>query len=418
MKLLLRSLVALILVGGVGAAIYFPAIRYWKKRNEPKWRFSEVTRGDIVAMVNSTGTVRPVLSVHVGALVSGPVDRLFADFNDEVSAGELLAQIDPTRFEAAVARDEAALKSREAELKRVQALLDQAIADERRAIDLQKVNPDFISEAELDQLKYSRQSLEAQLELARAAVDQATANLSESRTNLDYTKVTSPVDGIVIDRKIDEGQALAAQFQTPELFIVAPDLKKEMRIFASVDETDIGLIRQAQQHGQPVFFTVDAYPDDLFEGTIHEIRLSSIEMQNVVTYPVVISAPNPDMKLLPGMTANISFRVDERKDVVRIPNAALRFYPEEKHVHPDDRKLLRGETWEKEDDDQPEAMLTAVEKAELRRKRRRRHVWTWDGKFLHAVEVEFGLMDGKYAELVTGEVKEGQKLVIGKESGS
>ena len=151
---------------------------------------------------------------------------------------------------------------------------------------------------------------------------------STSEANLDYTEIRSPVDGIVIDRKIDPGQTVAATFQTPELFIVAPDMRKEMHVFASVDEADIGLIRDAQESGQPVRFTVDAYPDDLFEGKIFQIRKSSTTTQNVVTYPVVVSAPNPDLKLLPGMTASISFQVArDATNVLRIPNAALRFYP-------------------------------------------------------------------------------------------
>src|SRR5262249_35270251 len=153
-------------------------------------------------------------------------------------------------------------------------------------------------------------------------------------------EIRAPVDGVVIDRKIDPGQTLAAQFQTPELFIIAPDMKKEMYVMASVDEADIGLIRRAQESNQPVHFTVDAYPDDLFEGKIGQVRMNSTTTQNVVTYPVVVTAPNPDMKLMPGLTANISFQISEKKDTIRIPNAALRFYPKPEQVRPEDRLLL------------------------------------------------------------------------------
>jgi HlyD family secretion protein len=258
----------------------------------------------------------------------------------------------------------------------------------------------------------------AAVEQAEAAVKQAEATLDHSRTQLDYTNIKSPVDGIVINRKIDPGQTLASQFQTPELFIVAPDMRKKMHIHAAVDEADIGLIREAQKRRKKVVFTVDAYLDDLFEGEIEEVRYSSTTTQNVVTYPVIVAATNPDLKLLPGMTASISFQVDERKDVVKIPNAALRFYPNLEHVRLADRKLLEGSdapgaTGETEESDQPEQTLSAEERAELRRRRSRRHVWMVEGEFLKAVEVVTGISDSQYTEMISGDLKKGQKLVTG-----
>src|SRR4029079_17956091 len=178
-----------------------------------------------------------------------------------------------------------------------------------------------------------------ELNLALTTVDQAQANLDTSEANLSYTDIVSPVDGVVIDSTVAPGQTVAASFQTPELFSVAPDMRQEMRVFASVDEADIGLIRQAQQTGQPVRFTVDAYPDDLFEGKIFQIRKNSTTTQNVVTYPVVVSAANPDLKLLPGMTANLSFEVAAKTDTLRIPNAALRYFPQRDLVRTEDRVL-------------------------------------------------------------------------------
>jgi HlyD family secretion protein len=181
-----------------------------------------------------------------------------------------------------------------------------------------------------------------------------------------------------------------------------------------VDEADIGLIRAAQQAGQPVHFTVDAYPDDLFEGKIFEIRKNSTTTQNVVTYPVVVSAPNPELKLLPGMTASISFQVGEVKNVLRIPNAALRFYPQREQVRKDDRKLLEGgPTTGTPEEDQENTSRSAEEKAETRRNRNRRHVWVKDGEFLRAVEVFTGLSDSKFTELVSGEIKLADQLVTG-----
>jgi HlyD family secretion protein len=258
--------------------------------------------------------------------------------------------------------------------------------------------------------------LQAQLKVSIAAVKEAEANLATSKANLAYTEIRSPVDGVIVDRKIDPGQTLASQFQTPELFIVAPDLRKEMYVTASVDEADIGLIQKAKDRKQPVQFTVDAYPDDLFSGTIFQIRMSSTTTQNVVTYPVVVSAPNPEMKLLPGMTANISFRVEEQKNVLRIPNSALRFFPKTEHVRKEDRDILEGIAPKKDDDKSvTETVPSAAEKVIANHKRNKRHVWVVDGELLKAVEIETGISDEKYTSVVSGDLKEGQKVVTGLE---
>jgi HlyD family secretion protein len=413
MRRLIGWLVVLGTLGGIGWASYEPAVRSWKERNRVHYREAEVTRGRVVAVVNSTGTVKPVQTVLVGAFVSGPIIKALVDFNDEVKKGDLMAQIDPRLFEANVARDRAALATSKAQVERARADLQKAKNDEARALALRAENKGFISDTEVDQFRFTRQALEAALAVAETTVLQAKANLETSEANLAYTEIRSPVDGIVIERKIDAGQTVAASYQTPELFTVAPDMRKEMRVFASVDEADIGLIRDAQSRGQPVHFTVDAYPDDLFTGTIFQIRKNSTTTQNVVTYPVVVSAPNPDLKLLPGMTASISFQVGERSDVLRIPNAALRFYPQREQVRPEDRKILESGGPSNGDDDRDETLRSADEKAESRQKRNRRHVWVLDGELLRAIPVVTGLSDSKFTELVSGDVREGQKLVTG-----
>jgi len=412
MRRLLKILIAVAVVIGVGAALYRPAVHYLHERNRPKFRFAEVRRGKIMLTVNATGTVKPVMSVEVGSFVSGPVVELLGDFNQRVKKGQLLARVDPRLFEAAVKRDKAILATRIAEVKRVQALLKQAINDEKRALALRAENEDYISDAEMDRYRYNRESLEAQLEVAKAAVEQARANLENSMANLHYTEITAPVDGVIIDRKIEPGQTLAAAFQTPQLFVIAPDLEKEIYVFAAVDEADIGLIRKAQETEQPVWFTVDAYPDELFKGKIKEIRMSPQTIQNVVTYPVVVSAPNPELKLLPGMTANITFQIEEKADVIKIPNAALRFYPKPEYVRPEDRKILEGVEPSDEQEEQ-EPVMTALERAEAGRNRDKRHVWVLDGELLRAVEVVTGISDTKFTELVEGQIKEGDKLVTG-----
>lgn len=405
----------IILALGAAAAVAFPQLKgYWHERNRPRFQEEEISRGKVVFHVNSTGTVQPVLSVHVGSFISGPVVELPANFNQKVKKGELLAKIDPRLYASNVLRDEAVRASRMADVARVTALLDQAKKDENRARNLRSTNRDYVSDTEMDQYEFNRKSLEAQFHVTEAAVKEAEAALTNSKANLDYAKILSPVDGIIIDRKIDPGQTLASQFQTPELFIVATDMEKEMYVQASVDEADMGLIHRAQKDHQPVQFTVDAYPDDLFPGTIKEIRMSSTTTQNVVTYPVIVTAPNPEMKLMPGMTANLSFQIDQKIDVLRVPNAALRYYPKSEHVRALDRAILEGTT-PKVDKDKAstEPVLPAEEKAAASRKRNRRYVWVLDGELLRAVSIETGISDGQYTAVVSGDLAAGQKVVTG-----
>lgn len=407
-----KTVVLLLLVGG-GVGLY-ASRDHWRGRNGPNYRHAEVTKGPIVAVVNATGTVQPVLSVSVGAFVSGPIEKLYVDFNDEVKKDDILATIDPRLYDANVQRDKALLATRKAEVQRAKALLQQAVNDEARAQVVRTENKSFISDTEMDQFKFNRLSLAAQLIVAEASVETAEANLKNSEANLEYTKIRSPVNGIIINRKIDEGQTLASQFQTPELFVVAPDMKTKMHILAAVDEADMGLVREAKKRNLPVTFTVDAYPDDLFDGSIFQIRMSSTTTQNVVTYPVIVAAPNDKLKLMPGMTASLSFHVDETKEAVRIPNAALRFYPQRQHVRPEDRKLLEGaQASTADDNDSAKTKRTAQQKAESRKNRHRRHVWVEDGEFLRAVEVVTGLSDNTWTQLVSGDLVVGQSLVTG-----
>ena len=327
--MLKKSIKILVFVGilaAIGYAAYVPISKSIAERNKPRWRTARVKRGTITKMVNATGTVRPTKSLQVGSFVSGPILDLHVEFNEEVATNQLLAKIDPRLFAANVARDTATLANRMAEITRVEALLQQAVNDQRRADELKERNPDFIAQSEMDQIKFARLSLEAQKVIAEASVKQAEATLKNSQANLDYCEIRAPEAGIIIDRKVEPGQTLAAQFQTPELFVIGVGMREKMHVFADVDESEIGLIRKAAEGEQPVSFTVDAYPDDLFQGLIEEVRFSSTTTQNVVTYPVVVGCANPELKLLPGMTADLSFQVKEVEDVIKIPKAALRFY--------------------------------------------------------------------------------------------
>ena len=418
MKLpIVLSVTGLVVVAGAGLA-YKPATEYWKNRNRVEWETAEVSRGDILAVVNSTGTIRPVLSVTVGAQVSGPIKQLNVEFNQEVKEGEELARIDPRLFDAAVKNGSAALATSKARIKQIRAQLQQATNAEQRGIKLRSEKETFVSDTEMDQLRFTRQGLEAELEVGLAQVQQAEASLEQATTNLEFTIIRAPRDGVIIDRKIEHGQTLAAQFQAPELFVLAPDLRKEVYVHVSVDESDIGLIRQAQdrqaQDRKPVvYFTVDAYPDDEFPGSIKEIRYSSIAEQNVVTYPVIVAAANPKLQLLPGMTATVSFNVDEREDVVRIPNSALRFYPDIEQVREEDRALLEGASSKNQAGQKSEDELGSVsERRESRRNRNRRHVWIQEGDQLRAIAVEIGVTDSRFSECLSGELQSGANLVV------
>ncbi|MBS0265213.1 MAG: efflux RND transporter periplasmic adaptor subunit [Planctomycetes bacterium] len=411
------TVVLLTLAGGVGAA-YGPAVEYVKQKNAPKWRFAEVTEGQIVSFVNATGSIKPVRSLTIGSFVSGPIDPTvpIAEFNQEVHAGDLLCKIDPRIYNANLQRDSAKLESSLADMGRVRAQLEQAERDLERVIKLRERDKTFIAETELDKYSYAVLTAKAQLGVAAAGVKVDRSQVEYSETQLKYCEIRAPESGTIIDRKIDPGQMLAAQFQTPELFVIAPNLRERVDVHASVDEADIGLIRRAREQKLPVSFTVDAYSDELFQGSIAEIRMNSSSNQNVVTYPVIIAAANPDLKLLPGMTASISFAVDRREKVTKIPNAALRFYPNPTHVRPEDQHLIDGQATRAADDYESTdsgKLASAEERNEMRKDRNRRHVWVVENGLLKAVAVQTGLSDSRFTEMISGDLKPGDSLVTG-----
>jgi HlyD family secretion protein len=407
-----QALFVVIVLGALaftGAASYQ---HFYAARNfGSQFRTRPVQRSDVVLAVNSTGTVQPVLSVQVGAFVSGPVQKVFVDFNDRVKKDQLLAQIDPRNYIAGEAHEKAALAHAKADLKRVEALLEHAVAMEKRNARLKETNA--VAASDYEQSVTDRKNLEAQIELCKAAIEQADADLTTSRTNLDFTNIKSPVDGVIIDRKVDPGQTVAAQFQTPVMFVVAPDLEKKVYVYASVDEADIGLIRDAQKRGQPALFSVDAYPKDSFTGHITQVRLNPTTNSNVVTYTVVVEAPNAELKLLPGMTANLTFQIEKRSDVLTLPNAALRYHPRLDQVRKSDQPIVEG----REEDEMTNANSGSGEtKDAAGRALKPTYVWIVDGTQLAAVEVKTGLADKGRTEILSGNLSEGQELVTGLQS--
>lgn len=279
-----------------------------------------LARGDVVDTVGATGALEAVTTVQVGSQVSGIIEELNADFNSIVRAGDVIARLEPSLFETQVEQGRANLARSEADVERLRVTLEDAEAQLARSEDLS--SRELISTTELEAAQVAVRSAAAQLKSADASVIQSRASLNQNEVNLGHTVITAPIDGIVIARQVDAGQTVAAGMSAPELFIIAEDLT-QMQVIANIDESDVGRIRR----GQPVTFTVDAYAAEEFEGTVSQIRLEPVVVQNVVTYATVIDVPNNELKLKPGMTATVTLEIARSENVLRVPNAALRFRP-------------------------------------------------------------------------------------------
>ena len=311
--LTLLLLTSLVLSAGVYTYLRQPDI-------VPEVRTATVSTGDVIDSVGATGTLEAVTTVQVGSQVSGKIQELYADFNSIVRAGEVIARLDPSLFGTQVEQSKANLIRAQADVERLTIAVDAAETKLARAEGLSARS--LIPASELEAAQVETRLAEAQLRSSRAQMTQAEASLNQANVNLEHTIITSPIDGIVISRSVDVGQTVAASMQAPILFLLAADLTK-MKVNANIDESDVGRIRP----GQIVTFRVDAYPDSEFEGLVSQVRLEPIVVENVVTYATQIDVPNPDLKLKPGMTATVTLEIARRDDVVRIPNAALRFRP-------------------------------------------------------------------------------------------
>lgn len=344
------------------------------KKSGLKYKTEKISRGDIKAVCTATGTVNPLKTVLVGTQVSGRIKELYADYNSPVKKGQLIAEIDPAIFDAQLEQARANLFSARANLEKAEA----SMLDAKRNLERRKklFTNSIIGKSELDTAETNYDVAKSQVSIAEAQIVQTQAAFKFAETNLRYTKILSPVDGIVISRNVDIGQTVAASFQTPTLFSIAQDLQ-QMQINTNVDEADIGKIAV----GQDAEFTVDSYPDITFQGKIKQIRNAPIVIQNVVTYDVVITVHNPELKLKPGMTANVSIIVATKNDVLQLPNAALRFRPREGTYEP------------------------AVKD--------KRCIWIINNREPECVEVETGIDDFTHTELVAGDLAEGREVIVG-----
>ena len=284
------------------------------------YRFGAVERGDVTRSVSASGTLQALVTVDVGSQISGQVTQVLVDFNDQVRAGQTLAILDPQTYQSRVAQSQADIAAGEAAVRQAQATLTNAQADFNRKKTL--VDGGWSSPSVLDQAMATMRSGQANVAAARARVLQSQAALRIQRADLGRTTITSPIDGVVVDRKVEPGNTVAASLQAPVLFTIAQDLSK-VEVKISVDEADVGQVKE----GQSVRFTVDAFPDDTFQGTVTQVRKQPTTEQNVVAYTVIAEADNPQRKLLPGMTANADIVIDTRRNVLKVPSAALRWTP-------------------------------------------------------------------------------------------
>lgn len=348
-----------------------------KKNEQVTFTQATVAKANIQNSITATGTIEPVTSVTVGTQVSGIVSKLYVDYNSEVKKGQVIAELDKSNLISQLNSAKASLQQAKANLQSTQASLNFEQSNYNRYNALYKKG--LISGTDFETARLSYVQAKEQVASAREQVSASQEEVTRAQTNLGYATITSPIDGIVLSKSVEEGQTVAASFSTPELFTIAQDLTN-MQVVADVDEADIGDVKA----GERVTFTVDAYPDDSFEGTVKQVRQEATTTNNVVTYEVVISAPNADLKLKPGLTANVTIFTAEKAGVLSVPSKALRYTPTKETVG--GLKIVDNNAKTK--------------------------VWMVDGKSVKAVTVTIGMTDGTNTQILSG-LTEGQQVITG-----
>ncbi len=391
-------------VGGAG---------WWQLSDSPKeppYVTTPVQTASITQVVSSTGTLQAVVTVQVGSQVSGTIEKLFADFNTKVKAGQIVAQLNQDKFRAAEDQARANLLAAQSNIEKSKV----GVADTLRTLERNRQlrTKDLMAQSDLDAAQAAYDAAVAQVEVNRAQAAQAQASLKQATVDLNNTVIRSPVDGLVISRNVDVGQTVAASLQAPTLFTIANDLAR-MEVHTNVDEADVGNVREAQE----VTFTVDAFPSRRFRGRVHQVRNAPIVVQNVVTYVAVVRIDNKELLLKPGMTANVQFLVSRKEDVLTIPNMAMRFKPPEEKEEA--QELLRREQ-----------SRTAPKVGERRTSRqsaaggsgaggggtRRARIYLLKDDKAQPVEIQLGITDGSRTEVRSGDVKENDPVIIGMSS--
>jgi HlyD family secretion protein len=362
-----------------------------------------VRKGNVSQVVSSTGTLQAVVTVQVGSQVSGTIDKLYADFNTKVKAGQVVAQLNQDKFKAAVDQARANLLAAESNLAKTKV----SVADTLRTLERNRElkRRELTAQAELDAAQTAYDGAVAQLEVNKAQAAQAQAALNQATVDLNNTVIRSPVDGIVISRNVDVGQTVAASLQAPTLFTIANDLSR-MEVHTSVDEADIGNIWEGQQ----VTFTVDAYPSRRFRGKVFQVRNSSTVVQNVVTYDAVVRIDNKDLVLKPGMTANVDFLVSRKEDVLVIPNMAIRFKPPEQK---DEAQELQREDSRRAAPRIGRRRSTGRGQGVDPKAARAVRIFVLKGLKAEPVQVQLGITDGSRTEVRGGDLNENDEVIIG-----
>jgi len=374
---LIGGLLLLALAIAIGAGWWFT-----EARSNVSYTTTAVTRGDVTRAVIATGTVNPVLTIIVGTYVSGVIQELFCDYNTQVKVGQICARIDPRPYQTVVDQNKANLEQAKAQLEKDKATLAYAQLTYDRNLRLAQSNA--VSKDTLDNAKSELDQALAQIGVDEATIAQRQAQLEAAQVNLDYTNIVSPVDGTVVSRNVTVGQTVAASFQTPTLFLIATDLTK-MQVDTNVSESDIGGVKL----GDKATFTVDAFPKRTFEGTVTQIRQSPQNVQNVVTYDVVVSVDNSDLALKPGMTAATRVVTDERHNVLRVPSQALRYVP------------TGDATLRRTDKTPPSARVFVLR----------------NGKPV-SIPVTAGLDDDTFTEILQGELQPGDRVITAERRGT
>lgn len=337
-----------------------------------KYKTEKAIKHTIEEVVEASGTINPVNTVSVGSTVSGLMMEVYVDYNSQVKAGQLIAKMDTSLFDANCEKAKANLISAKADYAKQKAITDNSLKTYNRCKNL--VARNFMAKSELDAAEADYFSNKAQLMAAQAKITQSQADYDYNLRQRSFSYILSPVDGVIVTRAVDPGQPVAASFQAPELFTVAKDLK-EMQIEVSVSEADIGKIKE----GQEVDYTLDGYPDEVFKGTVTQVRISPTTVSNVVTYTVVVGVDNEDLKLKPGMTANVSIVTQKRENVLCVPSIAFKFAP--------------------------------VQKGEVKRYENQ-GVWVLKGRKPVRVEIKTGANDDTYTEILEGDINEGDKIIV------
>ena len=364
MKTLKKIGIAIVVIAVLAVAAFL--ILRKSEKPQMKYKTAEIHRGSIVNTVTATGTIEPIVQVEVGTQVSGIINHIYVDYNSVVKKGEVIAELDKTTLEADLASSSATLQSNKTEYE----------YQEKNFLRIKGLHEKkMVSDTDYETAEY-------QYNKAKSSYEKSQSDITKARQNLEYATIYSPIDGVVIDRAVEEGQTVAASFNTPTLFTIANDLR-QMRVIADVDEADIGGVVEGQQ----ATFTVDAFPEDVFKGSVTQVRLQPTTESNVVTYEVVVDAPNPDLKLKPGLTANLTIYTMQKDSVLLVPLKALRFLPE----------------------NAPEPVADSANP-------RARVLWTQSPQGLQPVNVTTGDNDGIFAE-ITGDIKEGDKVVSGVDIG-